>query len=84
MKIIEWEAIDEQLYTEAGESELVQVSRDSEYLEAMELQVERVLSYLREKYPERAFRKKWNSHDFGSYCEVIERMEYEEEENDND
>ena len=71
----EWESVGEDLYTEAGEKEIVQVSKDKPYMRDMAEQNHRVLFYLMNKYPQRRFRlSKWNKHDFGDYQEVEEEM----------
>jgi hypothetical protein len=84
MKIHEWETIDEALYLEAGEKEIVQVSKDNDYSNKMLAQAERVLNYLKEKYPDRIFRRKWYDHDFGSYIEVEEYMTYDDGEDEDE
>jgi len=79
--IIEWSAIDEELYAEAGETDIVQVdSNDPEYMPRMEQQNKKVYDYLIKKYPDRQFRiSEWHKHDFGDYQEVEERFEYAED-----
>ena len=75
-------SVDEDLYTEAGEKNIVQVS-DGDYVQSMEQQNKRVLYFLREKYPERTFRlSPWHSHEFGKYQEVEEKIRYDDEEED--
>lgn len=84
MKTYEWESIDEVLYEEAGEKEIVQVVKDESNLHAIVAQNKRVVEYLENKYPERKFRcSKLHYHDFGTYQEVEEKVEYEKEDNDN-
>lgn len=80
MKDVYWESIDESLYEEAGEKDIVQVSSEKEYWLDMCAQNRRVLNYLKEKYPDRTFRTKDYSHDFGQYQEVEERFISEEDE----
>lgn len=69
-----WESIDESLYYEAGEKEIVQVSKDKPYLDDMILQNVRVMIYLNATYPERKFKRKMNSHEFGQYEEIMEEI----------
>lgn len=82
MKNYEWESIDESLYEEAGEKEFVQVSQTKEYWLDMCAQNKRVIKYLNEKYPERKFRTKDYSHDFGQYQEIEERIDCEDYEDE--
>ncbi len=83
MKTYEWESIDESLYEEAGEKEIVQVS-NKEYWLDMCAQNKRVIKYLNKKYPDRKFRTKDCQHDFGQYQEILEKVSYEEDEEDED
>lgn len=79
-----WETIDEDLYYEAGEKEIVQVTNTQTYLNKMSEQNKQVLSYLQATYPNRTFRlSKWHSHDFGQYQE-IEELFVTENDNDDD
>ena len=71
-----WESIDENLYYEAGEKDIVQVTNIQTYLNKMSEQNKRVLAYLQATYPNRTFRlSKWHSHDFGQYQEIEEFLE---------
>lgn len=80
MKKIEWETIDESLFEEAGFGSCVQVRSNEDYIGAMILQNQKVIAYLRDKYPDRYFRlSSWNTHDFGQYREIEEAIEYEDE-----
>lgn len=82
---IEWESIDDELFAEAGEGACVQVKRDTDYMGEMESQNKKVLAYLQAKYPERQFRlSKWYPHDFGAYQEILERMVYNDDNDDDE
>tara|TARA_R110000868_G_scaffold99181_2_gene273058 strand:+ start:3744 stop:4187 length:444 start_codon:yes stop_codon:yes gene_type:complete len=71
----EWESVDEETYMEAGEKDIVQVSKEKPYLKEMVQQNQRVFFYLTNKYPQRKFRiSKWHNHEFGDYQEVEEEM----------
>lgn len=78
-----WETIDENLYYEAGEKDIVQVGIGIEYLDKMIEQNKRVLKYLQEKYPERTFKiSKIHYHDFGDYQEIEELLTTENDDDD--
>ena len=79
----DWESINEELYTEAGEKELVCVHSEKPYIDEMKAQNIRVYKYLVNKYPERTFRlSKWHSHDFGQYQEIEELLSYDDGEDE--
>lgn len=81
-KVYEWESIDDSLFEECKVGDLVCVS-DKPYMQEMEKQNKKVVAILTEKYPERKFRvSKWHPHDFGSYQEVEERMEYDDDDDE--
>lgn len=51
----------------------------------MQDQNKRVADYLNQKYEDRLFKlSKWYSHDFGSYQEVLERIGYEVDEDEDE
>jgi len=78
-----WESIDENLYYEAGEKEIVQVTNTQTYINKMSEQNKRVLTYLQATYPNRTFRlSKWHSHDFGQYQEIEELFVTENDDDD--
>ena len=79
-----WEAIDESVYNEAGESSIVQVKTGADYWDDMIAQNKRVMSYLESKYPDRRFKTKNYCHDFGMYQEVLERFKDSSDDEDED
>lgn len=74
----EYESIDDSLIEEALQGEkLVCVSKDNDYIEAMDIQNRKIRDFLNDKYPDRAFRiGQINYHDFGQYREVEEAKQY--------
>lgn len=49
----------------------VQVSKGSDYLNAMRTELERYRRLLQKRFPEGNFRIKWENHDFGRYGEIV-------------